>query len=225
MNSRNAKKGFSLTEVLISIGILSVGILLVAGVFPVALYYSTISTERTIASAIAEEAFSKIQLFAMDPGNIMGGDGGYNINLNRLDVDKHTAIWAVEDKTLPETEDLLAEIKKVLPGLPEDPVPEMEVKRFHAELTYPSHDLIEDESVYNPATYTEDTHVLQKQEYCWSAIMKMFPPEGGVADPNIHRLVQVTVFVCRRGGANVRYHRPDTDDKIHWLPSGVSEDP
>ncbi len=58
--------GFSLTEVLFAIGTLAIGMLFIAGTFPVAIHFSTIATERTIAAVVADEAFAKIRLYA-DP--------------------------------------------------------------------------------------------------------------------------------------------------------------
>ena len=60
--------GFSLTEVLLALGTLSIGMIFVAGVFPVAIYFSTQATEQTIAAVVADEAIAKIRLFAVgDP--------------------------------------------------------------------------------------------------------------------------------------------------------------
>jgi len=50
-----------------SLGILSIGMLLIAAVFPVGIHFTTIATERTIASAVADEAFAKIRLYCTDP--------------------------------------------------------------------------------------------------------------------------------------------------------------
>jgi len=62
--------GFSLTEVLFAIGTLAVGMLFIAGTFPVAIHFATIATERTIAAVAADEAFAKIRLYAVgDPNN------------------------------------------------------------------------------------------------------------------------------------------------------------
>jgi len=61
--------GFSLTEVLLALGTLSIGMIFVAGVFPVAIYFSTQATEQTIAAVVADEAFAKIRLCGeSDPG-------------------------------------------------------------------------------------------------------------------------------------------------------------
>ena len=47
-----------------SVGVLSVGMMFIAGVFPVAIHFSTVSTERTIAAVVADEAFAKIRIYA-----------------------------------------------------------------------------------------------------------------------------------------------------------------
>jgi len=61
------EKGFSLAEVLMSLGILSIGMLLIAAIFPAGVYFATISTERTIAAVVADEAFAKIKIYGNDP--------------------------------------------------------------------------------------------------------------------------------------------------------------
>jgi prepilin-type N-terminal cleavage/methylation domain-containing protein len=66
MNYKLKNSGFSLTEVLIAIGILAVGMTFVAGVFPAGIYLMTIATERTIAAVAADEAFAKIRIYKVD---------------------------------------------------------------------------------------------------------------------------------------------------------------
>jgi prepilin-type N-terminal cleavage/methylation domain-containing protein len=59
---------FSLTEVLIAAGILSIGIMLVATMFPAALYLTATASEKTMAAIVADEAFAKIQIYGIvDP--------------------------------------------------------------------------------------------------------------------------------------------------------------
>ena len=60
------QKGFSLAEVLMAMGILAVGMAFIAGVFPAGIYYTIISTERTLGSVAADEAFAKIRLYGVD---------------------------------------------------------------------------------------------------------------------------------------------------------------
>ncbi len=65
MNNEQKKAGFSLTEVLLAIGTLAIGMVFIAGTFPVAIHFTTVATERTIAAVAADEAFAKIRLYAV----------------------------------------------------------------------------------------------------------------------------------------------------------------
>lgn len=163
-------RGFSLTEVLLSVGILSVGMIFIAGVFPAAIHFTTIATERTIAAIAADEAFAKIRLYAKDNpvGGIDFGFGG--VELNHLN----------------DFNDVL-EI-----GVEIDP----------CEFAYPS----------------TGADITQKQ-YFWSALCRRVGP-----DPN--RLVQVTVFVCRKVSPNLEYPDPDligTVDRPMPVKVGVED--
>ena len=66
---RDTRYGFSLTEVLLAIGVLTVGMIFIAGVFPVAIHFTTIATERTTAAIVADEAFAKVRLYAIGDSN------------------------------------------------------------------------------------------------------------------------------------------------------------
>ena len=65
-----------------SVGILAVGMIFIAGVFPVGIHFTTIATERTIAAIVADEAFAKIKIYAKDnpAGGIDFGVGGIETN-------------------------------------------------------------------------------------------------------------------------------------------------
>lgn len=60
------KKAFSLAEVVLSISVLAVGMVFVAGIFPAAIYYTTSSVEKATAAIVADEAFAKIKLYGVD---------------------------------------------------------------------------------------------------------------------------------------------------------------
>ena len=71
------KKGFSLTEVLLAVGVLAIGMTFISGTFLAGIYLSSVSTERTIAAVVADEAFAKIRLFGLDPAH-------QNLSIDRL---------------------------------------------------------------------------------------------------------------------------------------------
>jgi len=66
MRKRRQYRGFSLTEVLLAVGTLAVGMVFISGTFLTGIHFSTISTERTIAAIVADEAFAKIRVYGID---------------------------------------------------------------------------------------------------------------------------------------------------------------
>ena len=69
MRKKRQYKGFSLAEVLLAVGTLSIGMIFIGGTFLTGVYFSTISTERTIAASVADEAFAKIRIYGIDPSD------------------------------------------------------------------------------------------------------------------------------------------------------------
>ena len=66
MRNRRQYRGFSLTEVLLAVGTLVVGMVFISGTFLTGIHFSTISTERSIAAVVADEAFAKIKVYGID---------------------------------------------------------------------------------------------------------------------------------------------------------------
>lgn len=99
MGCRLKNRGFSLTEVLLSVGVLAIGMIFIAGVFPVGIHYTTIAIEQTKAAIIADEAFAKVRLYAVgDPCD--SGDGVRFSQLadDRLEDFNNTSIFPATDK-------------------------------------------------------------------------------------------------------------------------------
>jgi Tfp pilus assembly protein PilV len=69
MIANRRQSGFSLIETLLAIGTLAIGMVFVAGTFMTGVYLTTASTERTIATVVADEAVAKISLLGMDPND------------------------------------------------------------------------------------------------------------------------------------------------------------
>jgi len=70
MVKRLQNRGFSLAEVMMAAGILAIGFVFIAGVFPVGVKLTAIATEQTIAPIVADEAFAKIRLYGIDPNHV-----------------------------------------------------------------------------------------------------------------------------------------------------------
>ena len=66
MLDRLQNNGFSLAEVMMAAGILAIGFLFVATLFPVGVKLTAVATEQTIAPIVTDEAIAKIKLYA-DP--------------------------------------------------------------------------------------------------------------------------------------------------------------
>ena len=70
MNYKLRKHGFSLTEVLMAAVILAVGLVMIAGTFPVGIFLTAGSVEQTIAPIVADEAIAKMQLYGVNVGGL-----------------------------------------------------------------------------------------------------------------------------------------------------------
>jgi len=76
------KNGFSIIEVLIAIGVLSVALMLIAGVFPVGIRLTQVAIDNTTAAIVANEAFAKIQLYANQVPDV-------NFSMFGFDAEQH----------------------------------------------------------------------------------------------------------------------------------------
>lgn len=89
MIAKRRYRGFSLTEVLLAVGTLAIGMIFIGGTFLVGIHFSTIATERTIAAVVADEAFAKIRLYHIpaDPNLAFDQQTPFEL-LNPIDSDE-----------------------------------------------------------------------------------------------------------------------------------------
>lgn len=76
------KRGFTLVETLLALGVLAVGCLCVAGSFCVGLHFSCKATEQTMAVVVADEAFAKVRIFAGQDPNWLNSLPPYCVDFN-----------------------------------------------------------------------------------------------------------------------------------------------
>ena len=77
MTNKRQQRGFSLTETLMAVGTLAIGMTFIGGTFLTGIYFSTLSTERTIAAVAAAEAFAKMRIFGLDVNDPDLTSGGF----------------------------------------------------------------------------------------------------------------------------------------------------
>ncbi len=202
--------GFSLTEVLISLGILTVAMLFIAGVFPVSIHYITTSAEKSIAPVVADEAFAKIQIFSRGMlyeknGNPYHEDDIRLFELSRLNYRETGGDWEPNGLTDFNNPDIFPVLGDTNGIIDDDAKYWEDDPTFSMLFLYPT---------------TEDNN--DHKQYCWSALLRLTKPiieENASADPN--RYVQTTVFVCRRPSPRPRYIADVDFSEIRRLPVPV----
>jgi len=175
--------GFSLTEVLIAMAILATGMVFIAGIFPAAIHLSTVSVERVTASLAAEEAFANIRLYAQGRPEPDDFDDFYssisNPSLNSIPHFSDGGEIRKGDQSFPF---IIDESYKLFPA----------TKKLDPNVfAYPS----------------DDGRNIKDKQYFWSAVLRFTSPYD--KDVNPRPSVQVTVFVCRKVQAGLKYYDPN----------------
>jgi len=230
-SSANKKlvQGFSLTEVLMAVGVLSIGIMLVATMFPVALYLTTVASEKTMAAIVADQAFAKMQLYGYVP-QAADGDGFVRYKFRMVDdehkMDPNEFIYLVEGSGQPQYswEALCRKLNSDVNDM------RYSVKLFVSRKTAPNLKYIRDFAEPNRSDWP--LPIVAETEYQGQNRLKMKygqgkylnpPPSTTIVDYNSGRLFRI---VSREAGDIVILDRNwDRDinhpDEIWYVPSAV----
>jgi prepilin-type N-terminal cleavage/methylation domain-containing protein len=185
MNKRTKQSGFSLTEVLLAVGVMAVGMVVVASIFPAALYFATLSTEKTIASAVADEAFAKIRMYDVSI---------YDNNESPYDV------WDSDDDNTCDG-DYCIPYRIVGVGIVNDNINEDEYPLRAYWMPSPTDP---DKRLLSEYVYPTDANSITGKDYTWSALCRHIDGTS----------LQITVFVNRRVGSRSNYRWWEWDETI-----------
>ncbi|NLH17969.1 MAG: hypothetical protein GX455_15445 [Phycisphaerae bacterium] len=183
------KSGFSLTEVLMAAGILLVGFLLIAGTFPVGVKLTAVATERTIGVIASEEAMAKIHLYGIDP-NLLPYDR--HVPFDGISIQQYWGLTGPQKSPFISNE-AFANLRRTYGATFAQTYAD---EYFQAESLYPSTVFFDPSAA---AGARIKTNLDDPQRYFWSALCRRLDQTSNE--------IQITIFVSRMAGQNVRYPR------------------
>lgn len=100
-------RGFSLTEVLLAVATIAVGMLFIGGAFLLGVHYSVFSTEQTVAGVVVREAITTIQLRGVYNASLLGVD-----HQTLYTTDRHGIQLTADERLYPQIRDLSREARQ-----------------------------------------------------------------------------------------------------------------
>lgn len=198
MRRRKKQNGFSLTEVLLATGILAIGFVLIAMIFPAGIKLTSMAAEKTLGPAIAEEAAAKMRLAGLDLSRIdLANINTFYLFPGQRPVTENPPLRHLD----PQSEKYLYK-KLILPTLDlADPAADLTISN-NANLLYTTiaKDFLNKEGIYPfvPASHNEPNPT-QSMRYSWSAIYR---GRGSIVSKQD---IQAMIFVCRTSGNKPYY--------------------
>jgi prepilin-type N-terminal cleavage/methylation domain-containing protein len=177
MVSSKRQPGFSLTEVLLATGILAIGFVLIATIFPAAIKLTAMAAEKTLAPAMAEEARAAVRLYDLDADKLPSSGPIRSVLFSAEYLTDRSLKYffrrMISSSFDPETSPLPAE------GTP-----------FYTQLITEVNRQLASDSLYPslPAEYFAQ-NPSQSQRYCWTVLCRR--------DPSSAEGYRVRIFLCR----------------------------
>ncbi len=146
MSRYRSRNGFSLTEVLLATGILAIGFVLIATIFPAGIKLTAMAAEKTLAPAMAEEARAAVRLYDVDADKLPSSGEVQSVLFSAEYLSDQSVQSFVQFYGIP----------------PHDPRLLTTINaRLTADSLYPS--LPKESYAQNPA---------QNQRYCWAVLCR-----------------------------------------------------
>lgn len=210
MRRSKRQSGFSLTEVLLATGVLAIGFVLIATIFPAGIKLTAMAAEKTLAPAMSDEARAAVRLYDLDAGKLPTSGEIRSILFSAEFLSDTSLKYFFRRLVYPNPFD------------PENsPLPAEGTPSYENLITEVNGQIASD-SMYPslPAKYFSQNPA-QSQRYCWRVLCRK--------DTNSAEGYQIHVFVCR-WRKELRYYGFDYDkstrdfrpkESVHPMPVPV----